>query len=544
MSQFTCVLINHLTYFVSNDKPLFKELCLSFANEKTGLIGRNGVGKSTLIKLIMGELLPHSGSIETTENISYYPQEFNEILENTVSDVLGVTHKLQALDRIINGSSDENDFQSLNEDWEIKERLQRQLTTFELSYLNLNHQLHTLSGGERTRVILAKTFLTNPSFIILDEPTNNLDSTSRQFLYNAIAQWHKGLLIISHDRTLLNLMDQIVELTSLGTKTYGGNFDAFIQQKTLETNANQQILKTRKENFNKAKGMTQLRKERHEQNESKGQKAKKTQIKAKGCYDKITLKSAKGRSEKTNRRIRLQTDRKLEYLAIQLKTAKDKIEIVQEISIDLPETYVPNGKVISEFINVSFTYDNQKKSIIRNLNFKIMGPERIAFIGDNGSGKTTLIKLLLGELKPKQGTIYIGTERINYLDQNISVLDPTLSILDNFINLNPDINETEARFYLAQFLFRNIAALKLVKNLSGGEKLRAMLACALMSSQPPQLLILDEPTNHLDLDSIASIESALRNYQGALLIISHDQRFLANIDIQKIITGPFNNDTK
>jgi ATPase subunit of ABC transporter with duplicated ATPase domains len=150
-----------------------------------------------------------------------------------------------------------------------------------------------------------------------------------------------------------------------------------------------------------------------------------------------------------------------------------------------------------------------------------------------------LIKLILSQLKPLYGKIYLGTERINYLDQNASQLNHELSILDNFLQLNVDATENEAYQALAQFLFKNVLALKLVKHLSGGEKLRALLACILKSSHPPQLLILDEPTNHLDLSSMKNIESALKNYQGAMIVISHDQTFLESIAIERIIYAPF-----
>lgn len=184
---------------------------------------------------------------------------------------------------------------------------------------------------------------------------------------------------------------------------------------------------------------------------------------------------------------------------------------------------------------MSFTYESTERPIFENFSLRIQGPERIALSGPNGSGKTTLVKLLLGELKPINGKISLGTDRISYLDQHASLLDPHLSVLENFRTFNPSINETTARLYLAQFLFRNIDALKIAKDLSGGEKIRALLACVLMAEHPPQLLILDEPTNHLDLSSIECIESALQKYQGAMIVISHDKDFLKNISVMRTI---------
>ncbi|MBX3710137.1 MAG: ABC-F family ATP-binding cassette domain-containing protein [Gammaproteobacteria bacterium] len=198
-----------------------------------------------------------------------------------------------------------------------------------------------------------------------------------------------------------------------------------------------------------------------------------------------------------------------------------------------------NGKVILEIEHLIFSYPESNDLFIKNFSLTIKEPERIALCGTNGSGKTTLIKLILNELQPSYGEIFLGTERISYLDQNTMQLNPEVSILDNFLRLNSDTKENEAYQALAQFLFKNTSALKLVKHLSGGEKLRALLACTLKSSNPPQLLILDEPTNHLDLNSMKSIESALKNYQGAMIVISHDQSFLESIGIERIIYAPF-----
>lgn len=532
--QLPYILIHCLTYTIDNKEPLFHALSLSFAQKKIGLVGRNGIGKSTLLKLISGEFEPILGSIERTGTVVYCPQILECNVNSTVAQILGVAAKLQAHYRIQQGSVAEEDFVLLNDDWLIEERVNQQLQQFGLAHLSLDRLMHSLSGGEQTRLLLAKTFLAKPDFIILDEPTNNLDFTARKFLYNAISQWQGGLIVVSHDRTLLNLMDQIIELTSLGAKTYGGNYDECLQLKTTAEAAAQNVLQSRIESLAKAQEVTQLRKERHEQNEARGNKLKHTQIKAKGCYNKIELNAAKGRSESTNRRIRLQAGRKLEGIEAQLQLAKEKIEIKEVIKINLETTRVPAGKMIVDIEEVNFAYPDSKV-VLNRFNLTIIGPERIALTGNNGSGKTTLIKLILGLLQPTSGKITLGTQRISYLDQAVSFLNPELSILKNFQGINPGVKDTDAHYGLAQFLFRNSTANKLVKNLSGGEKLRAGLACALMSQIPPQLLILDEPTNHLDLDSITNIELALKDYQGAMLVVSHDQKFLENIGVKKIV---------
>jgi len=523
--------INHLIYSIPNHKPLFKDLSLTFGSEKTGLVGRNGVGKSTLLKLILGMLVPDAGSIDTVGRIAYCPQELEIAAEETVADRLGVAGKLKALQRIAQGSTDETDFLMVNDDWNVQERTRQQLAELGLFHIHLDRKFFTLSGGERTRVILAQAFLAKPDFIILDEPTNNLDAASRDFLYAAIQQWQGGLLVVSHDRTLLNLMERMVELTSLGVKNYGGNYDYFVEQNTINRISNERELFDAKKEVHKTKVSIQARHESREQKSSYGRK----QFLA-GKIDKLTANSFRGRSERTQSRHAKLNEGLLKTAEEKLQVAKAKIEISHEINIDMPNTFVPNGKMVLEIEDLVFGYEDNDKPIINNFNLMIMGPERIALLGDNGSGKTTLVKLMLGELNPIGGKVTLGVPYISYLDQHASLLNPNLSVLDNFIKLNPEINTSDARFYLADFLFRDMAALKLVRDLSGGEKLRAVLACVLMSQHPPQLLILDEPTNHLDLNSIASIESALNHYQGALVVISHDRIFLDNIKIDRTIS--------
>lgn len=534
MQLSSTILIHNLTYHIPNDKPLFTALTLVLRAEKIGLVGKNGIGKSTLLRLIVGELMPDSGSIETIGSIAYCPQKTTLDLTTTVADMLNVSEKLQALDRITQGSTAEKDFLLLNEEWLVHERITQQLATFGLTHIHLDRPLNTLSGGERTRLFLAKAFIANPDFIILDEPTNNLDSASRKLLYAAIEQWQRGLIVVSHDRTLLNLMQQIVELTSLGVNIYGGTYDHFVEQKTLIQAANAQQLLDAKKSVRKTHTAIQTRHESREQKQSYGRKQFLT-----GKVDRLTANSRRGRSEKTQQRHAKKNAALLKSTEEKLQTAKAKIETSREINIDIPKTWVPNGKVILDMNNITFSYHPYCNPIIQNFNLKIVGPERIALHGDNGSGKTTLVKLILHALNPLHGNIFVGIEQVSYLDQNVNLLNPKLSILANFKHYNPDVNETDAYLYLAQFLFRNVSALKNVAILSGGEKLRAGLACILMSGKPPQLLILDEPTNHLDLHSIASIESALKHYQGALLVISHDEKFLQNIGVQRTIAAPF-----
>jgi ATPase subunit of ABC transporter with duplicated ATPase domains len=522
------ILIQQLGFTLPNSESLFNQLTHAFPAHKTGLVGRNGVGKSTLIKLIIGELHATSGTIQIDGILAYVPQNPIVKTNNTIAETLGFADKIDALHRINQGSIDENDFNILDEDWQVETRLQQQLNLFHLDTMSHNRYLNELSGGELTRVLLIKAFFSNADFLLLDEPTNHLDNEGRKQLYDAITHWPGGMIVISHDRNLLNLMDEIVELNTLGMASYGGNYDAYVAQKKIETAAKELALHDAKKLLQQTKQTIQSTREKHEHKQAYGKQLRKNR-----SIDKISANSKKGRSERSQSKMLIKKERLLNQAHTNIKAAWEKIEITDEIQVELPKTFVPNGKVILEMENVLFSYA-ASNPIIENFNLKILGPQRIALAGKNGCGKTTLVKLILAELLPQQGKIYLGTPYISYLDQTASLLNPLLSVLDNFLHFNANIKIFDAYHGLAQFLFKNVTALKLVKDLSGGEKLRALLACVLLSQHPPQLLILDEPTNHLDLNSIISIESALKKYQGTLIVISHDQKFLENIDIDTV----------
>lgn len=530
--------IQNLSYTPAElDKPLFKDITLQFGIDKIGLVGRNGVGKSSLLKLISSQVTPNTGKLTVQGNICFLAQNVSFAIDDSVAMLIGIQEKIDALQRITQGSIDEHDYAILGNDWLIENQANELLTRFGLAHLPLEQKVATLSGGERTRLHLVRVFISNADFILLDEPTNNLDLKSRQLLYEEINRFQGGVIIASHDRDLLRHMNKIVELTALGVSSYGGNFTTYSQQKAIEIKAAQQALDAEIGLLNKAKATIQNRIEKHQRNVAKGNRERKAQIKAKGRVDKIAMNSARGRSERSNRKIRMQADRKKQYVTNKLSQAKSKIEVINELTINMGATFVPDNKLLIDCCNVSYCY-NGKQDIITNFNFKIIGPARIAICGDNGSGKTTLIKLIMGAIKPKQGIIDRKIEHIHYLDQHTSTLQKGLNVLDNFKQFNATLSDFECRSRLAQFLFRNKMTEKQANNLSGGEKLRALLACILMSAKPPQLLILDEPTNHLDLDSIAVIEKALQQYQGALLVISHDTDFLDAIGITQVIQTP------
>jgi ATPase subunit of ABC transporter with duplicated ATPase domains len=517
--------LHNLSYIHHDETPVFQGLSLSFVQQKIGLVGKNGAGKSTLLRLLAGEIMPTSGSLECRANIYYCPQRIVKS-DQTIAERLGVADRLAAIERISQGSVDVNDFELVGDDWACLGSVEKILADFGLTYIELSRKLSSLSGGERTRVSLAAAFYSHADFLLLDEPTNNLDSTVRQLLYQKVKAWKGGLVVASHDRDLLNLVDQVVELNSLGASVYGGNYNFYEAQKYIKQSAVEHELEVAKSKLKKAKQSIQKSKEHHEQNQKKGRKVRRSQSQA-----KVILDGKCERSEQTQSTMLIREKRLLKQSSDRLAEAREKIEVSHDITIELPETAVASNKIVLEVEKLSFAYVGQKKRLFHDVSFQIRGPERMALTGKNGAGKTTLIKLLLGELLPANGLIKCGVEHVFYVDQRVSGLDDALPVLENFRQYNPSYDDTHARRCLAQFLFRGDDVLKPVNVLSGGERLRALLACIFMSIHPPQLLILDEPTNHLDIQSLQSLESALQCYKGAMLVVSHDKQFLRNIGV-------------
>lgn len=490
------IIANNLTYQTESEKPIISGLSFSLGKEKTGLIGNNGIGKTTLLKIIINEIKPQTGSMQTNCSIAYLPQNQQTDDNKTIAEILP------------------------NANIKI------------LKYLNINHldferPLASLSGGEKTKIALAKILSNEPDFIIMDEPTNNLDGDSRAVVYKLVKEWKGGLLVVSHDRELLNLVDQIFELTEKGIKTYGGNYNDYEKQKTTEDSANKRQLGSAQQAYKKTKTVAQKTKEKQQKRTDRGIKNK-----DKIGVSKTMLDKMRDTSEATSARLIHTHEKNIAEAQNLIEKIKERINPENEINIKLPKTKIPSGKMVIKITNLNFSYNSKK--IFGDFNLSVYGPERLAISGNNGTGKTTLAHLLTNKLDPQSGEIKIGVEQVAYLDQNIKILNPEESLLKN-MELLAQLDKDRSQEVLAHFLFRGLDINKKAKVLSGGEKIRAALACLLSNPNPPQLLILDEPTNNLDINSIEKLESALNNYQGALIIISHDQKFLENIGITKTI---------
>ncbi|WP_028746779.1 ABC-F family ATP-binding cassette domain-containing protein [Rhizobium mesoamericanum] len=522
------ITLSNLSWSTLDGRPLVSNLDLNFGAERTGLVGRNGVGKTTLLKLVAGELQPQSGSIVLSGRLGILRQEVQVEEGATVVDFFGASGALAILRRAEAGEATADELAGA--DWTIETRIAAALERVGLD-AQPETQLASLSGGQRTRAGLAALVFSDPDFLILDEPTNNLDREGREAVIALLAGWRGGALVVSHDRELLETMDAIVEITTLGARRYGGNWSDFRELRALELAAAERDLAAAERRVADVVRGARETSERQARSDRAGRRKA-----ARGDMPRIAAGGLKRQAENTSgNKVRL-GERRREEAMEEASAARRRMEILQPFSAQLAPAGMPPGRHVLRLDGVTVGYWPDKP-IIRNLSLTMTGPDRVAIAGPNGSGKTTLLALITGALKPWSGTVSLMTG-FSLFDQSVSLLDRSLSIRENFRNLNQDANENACRAALARFMFRADAALQQVSTLSGGQLLRAGLACVLGGTKPPPLLILDEPTNHLDIDSIAAVEAGLQAYDGALLVVSHDEVFIENIGISRRLQLP------
>ncbi|MGO4619209.1 ABC-F family ATP-binding cassette domain-containing protein [Ensifer sp. 2YAB10] len=517
--------LSQISWSTPEGRSLFSNLDLTFGPVRTGLVGRNGVGKSTLLRLVEGSLAPQSGKVTVAGSLGMLSQTVQVAAGETVADLFGVSDALAVLQKADEGHASVDELASA--DWTLEARMEEALARVGLDAV-AQTRLAALSGGQMTRVKLAALLFKEPDFIVLDEPTNNLDREGRAAVAALMAGWRGGAIVVSHDRELLETMDAIVELTTLGATTYGGNWSHYRERKAIELASARHDLADAERRLAEVDRKAQETAERKARKDAAGRRKR-----AKGDQPLLLLDAKKERSEKTGGDNARLAERRRDQAVGDLAEARERIEILQPLTVRLPSTGLPAGRNVLQIEDASVGYE-PGRSVVDGLSLSIVGPERVALTGRNGSGKTTLLSLLTGDLQPWSGSVRILVEHA-MLDQQVSLLDPNLSIRDNFRGLNPEATENACRSALARFMFRADAALQIVSSLSGGQMLRAGLACVLGGSNPPQLLILDEPTNNLDIDSIEAVEAGLSAYDGALLVVSHDRAFLETIGISRRI---------
>jgi ATPase subunit of ABC transporter with duplicated ATPase domains len=516
--------LDSLTLTAPDGRSLVDGLTLAIGRERTGLVGRNGCGKSTLLRAMAGEIEPADGSVQRAGSIGTLAQLADDSL--TVAQALGVADDLARLRRVESGNGSLDD--ATDADWTLESRLGTALAETGLPALPPDRLLASLSGGERTRVALARLLIEAPDVLLLDEPTNNLDADGRAAVAILLARWRGGAVVASHDRTLLEHVDRIVELSAVGVTIFGGAWSEFAEAREAARIRAEVELDRAAGALRSAERAVQSAKEKKARRDKAGRA-----LRAKGGEPKTMLDAAKQRAENSGARESQLAGRMIGERAGALDDARARVEVLTPLTIELPKTALPAGRELIAFKDVTMAHGPRR--LFGPLSFEIRGPERVAIRGANGSGKTTLLRLIMGQLRPATGAIRRLTDRVAVLDQHVGLLEPAATILDNLRRLNPELSDNEARAALARFAFRNTAALRIAGTLSGGERLRAGLACVFAQRQPPLLLLLDEPTNHLDLASIEELEGALSGFDGALIVVSHDQRFLQAIGVEREI---------
>lgn len=514
-----------LSLTAPDGRSLLTGLDLQLGRERVGLVGRNGIGKTTLLQLLAGKRNAAGDGVTIEGRVCLVRQDVQVAAEATIADVFEARGARAVLQRAEHGLAS---VEELGEaDWTLEERMRQALARVQLD-ADASTLMRTLSGGQQTRARLAAAIFQRPDFLLLDEPTNNLDREGRAVLLSFVDQWTKGLVAVSHDRALLDKMDAIIELTTIGAARYGGNWSQFTARKAVELAAAEHEL------VDAQKRRESLEREAQRANERKARRdASGSRKAARGDMPALLIGARKNAAEASGGSGARLSEKRSVQAADAVAAAQAKVEVLQRLSIALPPTGLHADRRVLELLAVSAGYERERP-LLENLELTMVGPERVALAGRNGIGKSTILKVIAGTLAPLAGQVRIGVSTA-VVDQHMSFLDPARSILDNFRRLNSDADDNMCRSALAGFLFRADAALQTVGTLSGGQMLRAGLACRMCGPRPPQLLILDEPTNHLDLESIAAVEAALAGYDGALLVVSHDEAFLRNISIRRIV---------
>ncbi len=504
--------------------PVLDGFQFSVGPGRTGLVGLNGSGKSTLLKLIAGELTPTAGSVKAVGEVGYLPQHAALDTHLRVDEALGIAATRAALHAIESGDPSEEHFTAVGDDWDVEERARATLDQLGLHAIGLDRTIGEVSGGESVLLRLAALLLRRPDVLLLDEPTNNLDLPARRRLYDTVAAWSGVLLVVSHDRELLEHVDRIADLRGGEVHWYGGNFSAYEEALAVEQEAAERMVRAAESDVARQKreladAQVKLARRVRYGNKMYAQKRE----------PKIVMNARKGEAQVSAGKHRALHTERLQEARERLDEAAEAVRDDDEIRIDLPYTAVPPGRTVLTVTGLRTRHGTRADLDMR-------GPERIALTGRNGSGKTTLLRTLTGDLPPAAGTAEVHVPH-RFLPQRLDeVLDHDLTVVENVARYAPEATNNRIRARLARFLFKGARADQRTGTLSGGERFRAALAALMLAEPAPQLLLLDEPTNNLDMSSVRSLVTALHSYEGALLVVSHDPRFLRELSLTRWLT--------
>ncbi|MCH0541694.1 ABC-F family ATP-binding cassette domain-containing protein [Streptomyces sp. MUM 203J] len=500
----------------------FDGLDLSVGAGRTGLIGRNGSGKSTLLKLLAGTLTPGGGSVRAAGEVGYLPQDATLDTALRVDEVLGIARTRAALLAIERGDAGEEHFAAVGDDWDVEERTLAVLDQLTLGHIGLDRAVGEMSGGECVLLRLAALLLARPSVLLLDEPTNNLDLRARRRLYAAVDAWPGVLVVVSHDRELLERVDRIAELRDGEVSWYGGPFSAYEESLAVAQQAAERTVRAAEADVRRQRRELAEAQQKLSKRKRTGQKASANKV-----VPRIVANERKRAAQVSAGRHRAVQEQRLEQARERLGEAAEAVRDDDGIRVELPHTAVPPGRDVLLLRELTLRHGTRLKGV-----FEIRGPERVALVGPNGSGKSTLLRTVAGELAPLAGEAEARVP-LRFLPQRLDVLDDELTVAQNVALRAPRATPNQIRAGLARFLFRGAKADQRAGTLSGGERFRAALAALLLAEPAPQLLLLDEPTNNLDLASARSLTGALEAYEGALVVASHDEPFLESIGVTR-----------
>jgi ATPase subunit of ABC transporter with duplicated ATPase domains len=525
------IILQDLTYLHPNKDVLFNNIHLiAHKYDKIALIGNNGSGKSTLLKIIAGTLQSSSGIVKVDATPYYVPQIFGQFNNLTIAQALGIENKLKALHEVLNGNVTETNLNILDDDWTIEERCQKALQYWKLDDLELTQKMETLSGGQKTKIFLSGISIHQPDIVLLDEPSNHLDLAGRQLLYDLIQSSSNTMIVVSHDRTLLNLLDTVYELSKRGITIYGGNYEFYKEQKELENNALNEDVRSKEKALRKAKEVERETIERQQKLDAHGRKKQE-----KAGVPTIVMNSLRNNAEKSTARLKDVHAEKTGTISAALNDLRKELPGIDKMRFGFDHSTLHKGKILINAKDINYGYGEYllwKHALV----FQITSGERIVLKGLNGSGKTTLINIMLGKIEPITGTIYKSDNKVVYIDQDYSLIDNQLNVYEQAQQFNSSaLQEHEVKIRLTRFLFDKDEWDKSCSALSGGEKMRLVLCCLTISNQAPDMIILDEPTNNLDIQNIEILTTAINEYEGTLIVVSHDQYFLEQIHVERTI---------
>ena len=526
-----CISVQQLSYIHADKEPLFQHINLTVnKGEQVSLVGNNGSGKSTLLRIIEGGLKPVSGEVVCSSQPYYVPQHFGQYDQLTVMQALQVESKIKALQAIIAGDASAGHFTVLDDDWNIEERCLAALSFWGLQHIRLDQPMCTLSGGEKTKVFLSGLQIHSPEIILMDEPTNHLDTGSRNKLYGFIESSRATMLIVSHDRTLLNLLPYTCELDRSTISLYGGNYEFYKEQKEQALAALQNQLSEKEKELRLAKKIAREALERKNKSSSRGEKSA-----VKKGIPRIMMGAMKEGAENSTVKLKNVHDDKMSAISSSIADIQTALPNMRQMKTDFNSPDLHIGKILVTAKDVNFGY-GESRLWQDPLNLQIKSGDRIRFSGNNGAGKTTLLKLLLGELEPTEGTITRADFKYIYIDQEYSIVQPHLTVFEQLEQFNLFAKpEHELKMILSRFLFPVGTWDKSCSKLSGGEKMRLAICCLMVSNSTPDLFILDEPTNNLDIQSVNIITAAIKDYNGTVLLVSHDLYFVKEIKINRVV---------